>query len=103
MKFYFVFICVFFLSTDFSINCFKPTDFCIKKSIVQKCKAYECGSKFCSINKKFCQNLILWDNLVAMNHKEPKLYKRFIYDMNDCAKRDLRNKWSREGKKEKAY
>jgi hypothetical protein len=95
MKFYFVFICVFFLNTDFSINCFKPTDFCKKESTVQKCKAYECGSKFCSINKQFCHHLILWDNLVASNHKEPKLYKRFIYDINDCAKRDMRNNWSR--------
>jgi len=96
MKFYFVFICALFLSSDFSIiNCFKPTDFCKKENTLQKCKVYDCGSKFCSINKQFCQNLVLWDNLVASNHKEPKLYKRFIYDMKDCAKRDLRNNWSR--------
>jgi len=44
----------------------------------------------------------LWDNLVASNHKEPKLYKRFIYDMKDCAKRDLRKNWSRGGKRETA-
>jgi len=94
MKYYFLFICALFLSSD-SINCFKPAYFCKKEKIVQKCKAYDCGKNFCSLNKKFCQNFILWENMVASNHKAPELYKTFVYAMNDCAKKDLKNKWSR--------
>jgi hypothetical protein len=41
---------------------------------------------FCSLllNKKFCQNSILWKNMVASNHKSPET---FVYAMNDCAKK----------------
>ena len=89
MKFYFLFLCALFLSCN-SINCFKSKDFCKKESITQKCKAYDCGTKFCSLNKKFCDDLTSWSNLVKKYHKEPKKYKRFMFDIKICAKIELK-------------
>jgi hypothetical protein len=73
-------------------------DFCKKESIVQKCKAYDCGTKFCSINKKSCNDLISWENLVKNpkepnDFKEPKVYQIFILHIKICKKRELKNQW----------
>jgi hypothetical protein len=91
MKLFFLFICALFLSSDSSINCFKPADFCKKESTVQKCKAYDCGAKFCSIKKQSCVDLISWGNLVKKYYKEPKKYKRFMFDIKICVKIKLKN------------
>jgi len=52
-------------------------DFCKKERILHKC-AYNFGTKFCSFNKKSCDDLISWENLVKYP-KEPKVYQIFIF------------------------
>jgi hypothetical protein len=97
MKFFFLFFCALILSID-SIYCFKPADFCKKERFLHKCKAYNCGTKFCSFNKKSCDDLISWENLVKnpkepKKLKEPKVYQIFIFHIKICKKRELKNQW----------
>jgi hypothetical protein len=67
-------------------------DFCKKERFLHKCKAYNCGTKFCSFNKKSCDDLISWENLVKYP-KEPKVYQIFIFRIKICKKRELKNQW----------
>ena len=66
------------------INSFKTSDFC-KKDKHKNCKMYSCGTKFCSIDKKTCENFILWTKFMnKYNDEQPKIYSTFIGNIRRC-------------------
>ena len=93
IKFYLILI-VFILAIN-QICCFKPDDFCKKETRkIKKCISHNCGTKFCTFDKKTCDNFISWGILLKKWVKKPKVYKTFIHNIKNCKQNDYINQWS---------
>ena len=76
------------------VKSFRPSGFCKKDNIIDKCIDYDCG-KYCSVDKYSCDYLISWGIFMKDYSNKPKAYKRFILDINTCmTKGSIKNQWS---------
>ncbi len=63
MKFFYIFI-VLILAIEQICCFFEPDDFCKKDTRkIKICLSYDCGTKFCTFDKKTCDNFISWGNV----------------------------------------
>ena len=90
MKFYLIFIIIILLNNQ--IYCLMPDDFCKKDNTkIKSCITHNCGTKFCTFDKKTCDHFILWGMLLKKCVKEPKAYKDFLLKIKNCKKNDYKN------------
>ncbi len=94
MKFFYIFI-VLILAIKQICCFFEPDDFCKKDTRkIKICLSYDCGTKFCTFDKKTCDNFISWGVLLKKWIKQPKSYKNFIKKIKNCKQNDYTNQWS---------
>jgi hypothetical protein len=76
-----------------SIDSFKPADFCKKDSqkISKNCIAHNCGTKFCTLNKKTCDSFFTLGIFLKKWSKQPKAYATFIENIKNCEIKDYKN------------
>ena len=91
-------ICLFLILlviSGYPIFCFfKPDEFCKKTLTKKSCMAFDCGTKFCTLNEETCDHFISWGLLLKKWIKEPKVYKNFLSRIKNCELNDYKNQWS---------
>jgi hypothetical protein len=71
---------------NYSIESIKPDLFC-KKVKNENCLKYDCGTELCSIDKKSCNHLNVWHNIMKKylkkdNHRTK--YNKFMKSIKEC-------------------